>query len=50
MERVLYSFRYVSWIAILCSLAGSLLMFFVGALKTYKAVATIVLGEPLMKL
>lgn len=45
MERILFSFRYISWIAIICSLTGSLLMFFVGALKTYKAVATIVFGR-----
>jgi uncharacterized membrane protein YqhA len=45
MERLLFSFRYISWIAIVCSLTGSLLMFFVGALNTYKAVATILFGR-----
>jgi len=45
MERILYSFRYVSWIAIVCSLTGSLVMFFVGALKTYKAIGTMVFGR-----
>ena len=45
MERVLFSFRYISWIAILCSFTGSLLMFFIGALKTYKAFAIMLLGK-----
>ncbi len=45
MERILFSFRYISWIAIFCSITGSIVMFFVGALKTYKAVATIFFGR-----
>ena len=45
MERLLFSIRYISWVAIVCSVTGSLLMFFVGALKTYKAVATIFFGR-----
>ena len=45
MERLLFSFRYVSWIAILCSFTGSLLMFFIGALKTYKAIAIMLFGK-----
>ena len=45
MERLLFSFRYVSWIAILCSIAGSLLMFLIGALKTYKAIAIFLFGK-----
>ncbi len=45
MERLLFSIRYISWIAIVCSITGSLLMFFVGALKTYKAVATMFFGR-----
>lgn len=45
MGSILNSFRYVSWIAIVCSLIGSLLMFFVGALKTYKAIEIIVFGR-----
>ncbi len=45
MERLLFSFRYISWIAILCSITGSILMFFIGALKTYKAVAIFLFGK-----
>ena len=45
MERLLFSIRYISWIAILCSITGSILMFFVGALKTYNAVATMFFGK-----
>ncbi|MCP4268247.1 MAG: YqhA family protein [Candidatus Brocadiaceae bacterium] len=45
MERLLFSFRYISWIAILCSTAGSILMFFVGTLKTYKAFTIILFGK-----
>lgn len=45
MERLLFSFRYVSWIAIVCSIAGSLLMFLIGALKTYKAFAIFLFGK-----
>ncbi len=45
MERILFSIRYVSWIAILCSITGSLLMFLIGALKTYKAIAIFLFGE-----
>ena len=45
MERLLFSIRYISWVAIVCSITGSLLMFYVGALKTYKAVATIFFGR-----
>ncbi len=45
MERLLFSIRYISWIAIVCSITGSLLMFFVGALKTYKAIAIILFGK-----
>ena len=45
MERLLFSIRYISWIAIVCSITGSILMFFVGALKTYNAVATMFFGK-----
>ncbi|MHC4269016.1 MAG: YqhA family protein [Planctomycetota bacterium] len=45
MERLLFSFRFISWIAILCSITGSLLMFLIGALKTYKAIATFLFGK-----
>lgn len=38
MQRVITSlFRFLSWIAIVCSLLGSLLMFIIGAIKTYHA-------------
>lgn len=37
MKRPFYIFRYISLIAIICSLIGSLLLFFIGAWKTYKA-------------
>lgn len=37
MKKTFYLFRYISWIAIICSLLGSLLLFIVGALKTFNA-------------
>ncbi|WP_096084766.1 YqhA family protein [Agaribacterium haliotis] len=37
MSKLFGSFRLLSWIAIACSLAGSLLMFIAGAVKTYNA-------------
>ena len=37
MDKIFYLFRYVSWIAIVSSLCGSILMFIVGASKTYYA-------------
>lgn len=37
MKKPFYIFRYISWIAIVCSLLGSFLLFMVGALKTYNA-------------
>jgi uncharacterized membrane protein YqhA len=41
MVNYLVKFRYLSVIAILCSLAGSLLMFIIGAIKTYYAFAAV---------
>jgi uncharacterized membrane protein YqhA len=37
-------FRHVSWIAIICSLFGSMLMFTIGAMKTYHAFSVLFLG------
>ena len=37
MKKTFYLFRYFSWIAIIGSLLGSLLLFVVGALKTLNA-------------
>ncbi|QHI39285.1 hypothetical protein IMCC3317_46950 [Kordia antarctica] len=37
MKKTFYLFRYISWIAIIGSLLGSLLLFVVGALKTINA-------------
>jgi len=38
MKKTFSIFRYFSFIAIICSLLGSLLLFFVGAWKTYSAI------------
>ena len=38
MRKTFYIFRYVSFTAIICSLIGSLLLFFIGAWKTFSAV------------
>ncbi len=38
MKKVFYIFRYISFTAIICSLIGSLLLFFIGAWKTYSAI------------
>jgi len=38
MKKPFYIFRYISLIAIICSLIGSLLLFFIGAWKTYNAI------------
>ncbi|WP_211362772.1 YqhA family protein [Gillisia hiemivivida] len=38
MKKPFYMFRYFSFIAIICSLLGSLLLFFIGAWKTYNAI------------
>ncbi|WP_421803961.1 YqhA family protein [Flagellimonas sp.] len=37
MKKTFYVFRYISWIAIICSMLGSCLLFVVGALKTVNA-------------
>lgn len=37
MKRIFYIFRYLSWIAIISSLMGSLLLFYVGTLKSIDA-------------
>ncbi|RKE95264.1 YqhA family protein [Ichthyenterobacterium magnum] len=37
MKKTFYLFRYISWISIIGSLLGSLLLFVVGALKTFNA-------------
>ena len=37
MVDFLFLFRYFSLIAVICSLFGSLLMFCIGTIKTYKA-------------
>ena len=36
-KSTFYYFRYISWIAIICSLAGSALLFVIGAKKSYSA-------------
>lgn len=41
MKKPFYIFRYISLIAIICSLIGSLLLFFIGAWKTYSAIQII---------
>ncbi len=38
MKKTFYIFRYISLTAIICSLIGSLLLFFSGAWKTYNAI------------
>jgi uncharacterized membrane protein YqhA len=45
MIKHIGNFRILSWIAILCSLAGSLLMFIIGALKTYYAFSVVFVGN-----
>ncbi|WP_259367397.1 hypothetical protein [Colwellia sp. MB3u-8] len=37
MKKKFNIFRLISWIAIFCSLLGSVLLFVVGAMKTYSA-------------
>ena len=41
MIKHLVKFRFLSLIAILCSLVGSLLMFIIGAIKTYHAITAV---------
>ena len=44
MNRHLHRFRFLSWVAIICSLLGSLLMFIIGAIKTYSAFIAVFFG------
>ena len=46
MDIILRKFRHVSWIAIICSLIGSFLMFILGAVKTYYAFSAIFFNNP----
>ena len=41
MKEIFNIFRYISWVAIICSLLGSVLLFIVGAMKTYSAYETV---------
>lgn len=45
MDKIISNFRYLSWVAIICSLAGSFLMFVIGALKTYSAFVAVFFSE-----
>ena len=45
MKETFNVFRFISWIAIVCSLLGSVLLFIVGAMKTYAAYTTVFLGQ-----
>jgi len=44
MLKFLTNFRYLSWIAIICSLLGSFLMFIIGFVKTYTAFSVFIVG------
>jgi uncharacterized membrane protein YqhA len=44
-KSTFYYFRYISWIAIICSLAGSALLFIIGAEKSYSAFAVFLLDQ-----
>jgi len=41
MKKIFYMFRYISFVATISSLLGSLLLFFVGAWKTYSAITIV---------
>ena len=45
MKNMFYLFRYISWVAIIGSLLGSLLLFGVGALKTINAFGVIIFNN-----
>ncbi len=45
MKKPFYIFRYISIIAVISSLIGSLLLFFVGAYKTYGAIKIIIFND-----
>jgi len=44
MKQTFNLFRHISWIAILCSMLASLLLFVMGAVKTYSAFAVFALN------
>ncbi|MFM2589270.1 YqhA family protein [Vibrio sp. TBV020] len=43
-KKAFHYFRYISWIAIVCSMVGSALLFIIGASKTYTAIEVFLLG------
>jgi len=45
MKETFNIFRFISWIAIICSLLGSVLLFIVGAMKTYSAYTTVFFAQ-----
>lgn len=45
MKETFNIFRFISWIAIICSLLGSVLLFIVGAMKTYAAFAAVLFNK-----
>jgi uncharacterized membrane protein YqhA len=45
LKQGLNGIRHFSWVAIVCSLFGSILMFIIGALKTYHAFNAVLLGN-----
>lgn len=45
MKQIFNIFRFISWVAIICSLLGSVLLFILGAMKTYAAYAAVFLGQ-----
>jgi len=45
MKETFNIFRFISWIAIICSLLGSVLLFIVGAMQTYSAFTTVIFGQ-----
>ena len=45
MKETFNIFRFISWIAIICSLLGSVLLFIVGAMKTYAAFTAVLFNK-----
>ncbi|MBY7730846.1 YqhA family protein [Vibrio bathopelagicus] len=45
MKQTFNLFRHISWIAIVCSMLASLLLFVMGAAKTYSAFAVFILNQ-----
>ncbi|RTZ16363.1 YqhA family protein [Vibrio aquaticus] len=43
-KKAFHYFRFISWIAIICSMVGSALLFIIGASKTYTAIEVFLLG------